>query len=112
MGIALQRQYIQAETAASIITPPTVTNIPVVWILDTRSAIKTRAKTIVTIGLPAEIGETIKIEKEEDVREIIVDELEKDLIGPRYGSEEILPKDVTPMNTYFAGIYFLKKYQM
>ncbi|MBN17869.1 MAG: hypothetical protein CL758_06330 [Chloroflexi bacterium] len=50
--------------------------------------------------------ETIKIEKEEDVREIIVDELEKDLIGPRYGSEEILPKDVTPMNTYFAGILF------
>ena len=50
--------------------------------------------------------ETVKIEKYEDVREIVVDELEKDLIGPRYGSEELLPKQVTPNSTYFAGILF------
>ncbi len=50
--------------------------------------------------------ETIKIERYEDVREIVVDELEKDLIGPRYGPEELLPKYVTPNSTYFAGILF------
>jgi len=50
--------------------------------------------------------ETVKINNVVDVRDKIVDELEKDMIGPRYGPDELLPKSVTPMNTYFAGILF------
>ena len=50
--------------------------------------------------------ETVKIEREEDVRDIIIGELEKDMIGPRYGPDELLPKYVTPNSTYFAGILF------
>ena len=28
------------------------------------------------------------------------------MIGPRYGPDELLPKYVTPMSTYFVGILF------
>ena len=47
--------------------------------------------------------------KEADIRAIIVEEIEKDLVGPRGGLDEILPSREEPTKSYLAGILFPKQ---
>ena len=44
-----------------------------------------------------------------DVRSSIMDEIQKDIVGPRGGDEETLPKGENPARTYLSGILFPKE---
>lgn len=43
---------------------------------------------------------------ESDVRSMLVDEIQMDIVGPRGGEDETLPKGENPARTYLSGILF------
>ena len=44
-----------------------------------------------------------------DVRSMLMDEIRRDIVGPRGGEEETLPKRENPARTYLSGILFPKE---
>ena len=45
-------------------------------------------------------------QKELEVRELLIDELRGDIVGPRGGPEEVLPSSERPLRGYLSGILF------
>ena len=50
-----------------------------------------------------------KVMNESKVRDILIDWLKRDLVGPREGPEEELPKSEKPTESYLSGILFPRK---
>ncbi len=49
------------------------------------------------------------VDSRTEIRSILIDEIQKDIVGPRGGENEALPKRENPVHAYLSGILFPKR---